>query len=468
MPTISCYDLPELQLRVSPFQAGGISTCIREVNVDHDLIGALKKRSGYGTYLAPSGTSKVDALFNWTRNNGTQFWNYGLSGGTLFYSTQGTGAWTVCGNGTFSGASNIGNGILEDVMIVGDGINATRHSTNGTSFTDTTSAPIASEFIDYQGRMWAMGTGSNVFYSTVGTASNWVTDSSSLNIPGPGKLLSIFKNLDRLALTKNQGQMFKYDGYSLLDMTTSLGPTSSQSIGEVENFKFWLNRLGFFAYGGNSPEIISNPIRKQIYNDKGNGIAGTVFNNAPGGAYQYHYYCAVGTVTDDLTDETINNLTILYDYQLNEWHNYDFPVLPTAFLKYNDINGIEQFVFGDKNGNCYQLDGNALTDNGSAINAITEHVIHCGSPEVLKKWNYLWMFFNPGCNARVQVCFADTFIKGKKQWIDLGDVSSGYAEFKLPDEGRSRLMFLKVTESSKNSRFDWFGFSLNYDEISRS
>jgi hypothetical protein len=29
-------------------------------------------------------------------------------------------------------------------------------------------------------------------------------------------------------------------------------------------------------------------------------------------------------------------------------------------------------------------------------------------------------------------------------------------------------MFLKVTESSKNSRFDWYGFSLNYDEISRS
>jgi len=250
-------------------------------------------------------------------------------------------------------------------------------------------------------------------------------------------------------------------------MTTSLGPTSAQSIGEVENFKFWLNNLGFFAYGGNSPEIISNPIRKQIYNDKGNGIVGTVFQNAPAGAFQYHYYCAVGTVTEDLTDETINNLTILYDYQLNEWHNYDTLNLPTAFCQYQDINGNQQFIFGDKNGQCYQFEGTSLTDNGSPINAVVEHVIHCNAPEVLKKWNYLWLFFNPGCNARVQVCFADTFIKGKKKWIDLGDVSSGYKEFRLPDEARSRLMFLKVTESSKDTRFDWYGYALNYDEIQR-
>ena len=261
--------------------------------------------------------------------------------------------------------------------------------------------------------------------------------------------------------------MFKYDGYTLLDMTTSLGPTSPQSVAEVENFKFWLNRLGFFAFGGNSPEIISNVIRKQIYNDKGNGIVGTIFNNAPGGAYQYHTYTAVGTVTDDLTDETIPRLTELYDYQLNEWHNFNYAVLPTAFCEFDDVNGVSQFIFGDANGQCYILDGTALTDNGSAINAVIEHVIHCGSPETLKKWNYLWLFFNPGCNARIQVCFADTFIKGKKKWEDLGDVSSGFKEFRLKDTARSRLMFLKVTESSKDTRFDFFGYALHYDEIQR-
>jgi len=109
------YDLPNLDLRVSPFMKQGES-CIRQINCDHDLIGALKKRSGYITYLGTPDNSKVVNLFNWTRNNGTQFWNYRLSGSVLYYSTQGTGDWTVCGNGTFTG-NNVGHGILEDVMI---------------------------------------------------------------------------------------------------------------------------------------------------------------------------------------------------------------------------------------------------------------------------------------------------------------------------------------------------------------
>jgi len=109
----------------------------------------------------------------------------------------------------------------------------------------------------------------------------------------------------------------------------------------------------------------------------------------------------------------------------------------------------------------------ALTDNGSPINAVMEYVIHAGDIKLLKKWNYLWVFFNPGCQARVQVSFADSFVRGKKKWIDLGDVSSGYKEFRLPDEARSRLMFLKVTESSKGERFDFYGFDYQFDPIDR-
>lgn len=467
MALIQEFNAPDLQLRISPF-VGQNSTMIRQVNCDHDLIGALKKRSGYVTYLGTPDTSKVNTLFNWTRNNGTQFWNYRFSNSKLYYSTQGTGAWTVCGNGTFTGGTYIGQTVLEDVLICGDGVGSTRHSSDGTSFTNTTSAPIAGGFENFQGRVWAIGTASNAFYSTTGTATNWTTDSSSILIPGPGKLNGVLKNLDRITFTKNSGAMFKYDGYSLVDMTTKLGPSSPQSIGEVENFKFWLNRLGFFAFGGDTPEIISNPIRRQIYNDRGSGVVGTVFNNAPGGAYQYHYYTALGTVTDDLTDETINNLVTAYDYQLNEWHNHDFGTLPTAFTTYQDASGNEQMIFGDGAGQCYQMAGTALTDNGLPINTTLEYIIHAGRPELLKKWNYLWLYFNPGCNARVQVCFADTFVKGKKKWLDLGDVSSGFVEFRMPDEARSRLMFMKITESSKDSRFDFYGYAYQFDPIERT
>ena len=466
MPIVQEFDLPSLQLRVSPFRSQ-TSTCIRQVNCDHDMIGALKKRSGYITYLGTPDNSKVNSLWNWTQNNGTQLWNYRLSGGTLYYSTQGTGAWTICGNGTFTNGTYIGHTVLEDTMIIGDGVNATRHTTNGTSFTDTTSAPIAPDFETFQGRVWAAGTASTAFFCTTGTPTDWTTDDGSVLIPGPGKLSKVFKASDRLVFCKNSNTMFKYDGYSLVDMATNLGPSSPQSFGEVENFRFYLNRLGFFGFGGNAPEIVSNPIRRQIYNDAGSAIVGTVFNNAPGVAHQYHYYCAVGTVTDDLTDETINNLVHTYDFQLNEWHNHDFGTLPTAFTTYQDTSGIDQMIFGDNNGQCYQMAGTALTDNGIAINPILEYVAHAGRPELQKKWNYIWLFFNPGCQARVQVSFADSFIKGKKKWLDLGDVSSGFKEFRFTDEARSRLMFIKTTESSKDSRFEFYGYAYSYDPIER-
>src|SRR3990167_3056988 len=95
---------------------------LRAVNVETDVIGAKKKRPGYITYLGTPDNNTVNTLFDWHRNSGTQFWNYRASGSSLYYSTQGTGAWTICGNGTISEGAHVGHAVLNDVMIIGDGI----------------------------------------------------------------------------------------------------------------------------------------------------------------------------------------------------------------------------------------------------------------------------------------------------------------------------------------------------------
>jgi len=466
MAIVRVYNLAGLNLKVSPFlhKEGDMIRCL---NTENDQIGAKKKRPGYVTYLGTADGVQVNTLFNWTKNSGTQLWNYRASGSILYYSTQGTGVWTTCGNGTITDGNHVGHAVLEDTLIVGDGAGSTRFTTDGTSFSNGTGAPEADHFAQYQERIWCGGTSSDLYYSTTGTPSDWTSDSSSIKIPGAGKINGVFKANDRLAITKNSGLMFRYDGYNLVDMATDLAFTSPYSVGEVEGYRVGLNRLGFFGYGGDRPEIVSNPIEKQVYNDAGEGIAGTVFDNAPGVCHRYDYLCSVGTVTDDLTDEEVADCIEKYDYQADEWSNWKFAHRPTAWLSYKDATGNQKLIFGDANGQCYTYGGTATNDNGETVETVMELVIHGGVPETEKKWNWLWAFFNPGCQAKVQVAMGNTFTKGKKKWIDLGDCSNGVAEFKFPQGSRSRLLFVKIYEASRNTRFNLYGFSYDADPIAR-
>src|SRR3990167_1793782 len=276
-----------LDLKVNPL-AQSEGELLRAVNVVDDLVGAKEKRPGYVTYLT-SLAGNVDSLWTFRRNDGTQFWNYGVAGGSIFYSTQGTGVWTISGNGTMTSGAPVFNAIDENTMLVCDGTAVTRHSTDGTSFTNTSGAPIARGMVPYQNRIYAIGTASTLFWSNAGTPTNWTTDSSSINIPGPGRLHTVMKVSDRVITSKNSGVMYRYDGYNLYDLSTDLGPSSPQSVAKVEDYRFWLNRLGIFGFGGDKPELVSNHIEKQIYNDAGLGIIGTSFNDSMGIAHQYNY-----------------------------------------------------------------------------------------------------------------------------------------------------------------------------------
>lgn len=464
MAVIRNFNLQGLQLGLQPLLQGE-GQFTRLVNVDPYPVGAITKRPGYATHLLALGGT-VTSLWDWHRADGTTFHNYAVSGGSVYYSAQGTGAWTICGNGTMTDNARIGYGILEETMLIGDGTAASRHTTSGTDFTNTSGAPVAFDFQDYQQKMYGLGS-EDLFWSATGTPTNWVSDSSSIHMPGPGNNRTLMKVADRLVTGKNSGVMLRYDGYNLYDMSTKLAPTSPYAVGEVEDYRFYLNRKGYFGFNGDRPEIVSNPIKPQIYNDPGSAIVGGTFDNAPGVAHKYDYMCAVGTVTDDFTNETITNCMQVYNYQLDLWRNYSMGTPATALWSFKDNNQNEQLIFGDNAGQCYLFGGTNTTDNGQTIEAVMEFIYHGGAPELKKEWNYSWLFFNLGCQAHVQFCYSDTFVKGKKQWINAGDASSGIVEIKHKSGAESRLLFVKITEASRSTRFIYYGMACDYDPMPR-
>lgn len=438
---------------------------IHAVNVTSFPLGAKSKRPGYTTFLGTPDNATVNTLFKYGKDDGTTQYLYRASGSALYYSIQGTGAWTLAGNGTISNGAHVGHAILDDTLILGDGGGSTRHTTNGTSFTNTSLAPIAPEFEQYQNRIYAIGTASDLFYSTTNDATNWQTsgtsDSSSFKVPGEGKLNKIFKTADKLIATKNSGLMYKWDGFSLIDMATKYGPSSPYSVANTEDYRMFINQFGHYGYGGGKPQILSNAIQRQFYNNNNSGIAGTAFNTIPAECHLYDYFASVGTITDDFTSRRIPNAIIKYDYQKNEYLNWSFANKPTSMLSYKDINGVQQFIFGDASGQVYKLDNTATTDNGQAIEAEIVMIFTFDAPEYEKKWNWFRAIFNPGCQAKVQVACANTYTYETLRWQELDNYGDGVFETRFPGDSQSRLLFVRIYEASKNSKFVYYGCAID-------
>ena len=73
--------------------------------------------------------------------------------------------------------------------------------------------------------------------------------------------------------------------------------------------------------------------------------------------------------------------------------------------------------------------------------------------------------FNPGCSAQVKVAISNTFTKGAKNWIDLGQAVDGVVDYHFPSGSRGRLLYWKITESSRNSRLNFYGMEFDAEVI---
>jgi len=442
---------------------------IRAVNVVSEPYGAKSQRPGYVNYLGTADGSAVTTLFSWTKDDGTTLYTYRASGAGLYYSTQGTGAWTICGNGTISAGAHVGYAVLGNTMMICDGAGSTRYTTSGTSFTNGTLAPVAVDLCEYQRRIYAAGTASTLFYSTTNDATNWNTsgtsDSSSFTVPNAGKLSRIYTVADRLIAAKNSGRMYKWDGYSLIDMATDAGPSSPYSVASTEGYYFWLNRKGIFGYGGAKPELLSNAIQPIIYNNAGGGISGAGFGTAPATTHVYDFMLACGSVTDDFTNDNIPRGVVDYNYQKNEFLTHNFAHAPTAFHSFKNADGNQQLIFGDATGQCYTYGGTATSDAGSPIESVIEGIIDLNQPELDKKWQWVWGFFNPGCEAVVSAYIGDTYDRDGKRYRVLGTPRGGLLETTFPSDSRGKFLFYKITNISTTKGFSFYGLSVQAEVL---
>lgn len=477
MPIARVLSIGGLNTKINPLNLkdGDMLQC---VNMENDLFGAKKRRGGLGTVLNNPDSSDVDQLFTWSLQTdnweaGTpNFYTYRLSGNVVYYSTNGTANWLPMGDGTVTGGT-VGVAIayreanLDTTLLVGDGVRTGLQSTTGTSFGSVGgSIPIGRYLETYANHTYIGGTASQVFQSTGGTPTefNAAQGASGFNLDGGGKINGIFKTNDRLVITKSDGNMLRYDGFNTADFSSSsLSPASPRSIAEIEGYKFWANRFGVFGYGGDRPELLSLPVEKLLFNGEYGGIAGTALAAATGEVFKYKYLLSVGQSASGRNFDPIDNAILRYDIQLNDWGVWSTPRKITAMLTYRDINGADQLLLGDEDGKNYTYQEDKYTDNGSPIYSVMEFVITGGIPETEKKWSYLWLHTNPGCLARVQIAYADAFTLGTKKWYDLGNCTDGFSEFRLPDGAQSRLLFVKITDQSITSRFNFYGFSYSAD-----
>lgn len=442
---------------------------LRAVNVDSASYGAKNKRSGYITYLGTPDTSSITDLFSWKQDSGTQMFTYRASGSLLYYSFQGTGNWTQCGNGTITPGSHIGRTVLANTLLISQNAGTTRHTTNGTSFTDTSGAPAGEAVTQFQNRVYITGTSTTLFYSTTNDPTNWQTtgtsDSNSFTVPGAGRNNRIFKLNNRLLISKISRSLFKWDSFNLIDMASDMGMSSPYSFGSVEDNGMWINERGLFTSAGDQPQLVSNPIYRYFQNNNGSAIMGTSLENAPGAVHYYDYLCAVGSMTDDFTNETVDNAIIKYNFQKNEFLNWSFADFPTTLHAYKDLNNIPQLIFGNSNGQAFQYQGTATSDAGKPIESVLELLFDFGQPHMEKDWRILWGFFNPGCGAQISVATSNTFIKEAKKWQVIGPAKDGVVYHRFPYGERGRFLYVKITESSRTPAYTLYGFALDADVV---
>lgn len=466
MPEVRIYNQGGVNLFINPLLKDQTEP-LRAINVDTYPYGAKTKRPGYVTFLGTADGSTVNSLFSWQRANGTEVYVYRASGTALWVSYQGTGEWTAAGG--ITSASHVQHAVLDDKLFIADG-GTVKFSTTGTSFVAGTLAPAAIDVVEYQNRIYAAGTASTLFYSSAGDGTNWNTsgtsDSSSFTIPGEGKLLRAIKVSDRLVTTKNSGVMHKWDGYQLSDMANSEGPTSPYSLAEENGYYFWLNYEGIYGFGGNRPELISNPIQPQFYNNSGSAMLGSLFSTTQAAIHKHNYYVYQGTVTDDITYDTIKDSIAKYDIVKNQYTNYQFYNTPNAMHSYTDTSGVRNFIFSSGN-QCYKISGTALSDNGNAIPVNLLYQISTDLPEFEKEFKEIDLFFNPGNQANVAYAVGNTFNPNSLKWKEIGDCSQGHVSYRFPTGTRGRLMFIRIYESSTNSQFKFYGMTIDYDFVKR-
>lgn len=467
---------------------------IHGVNIVQFPFGGMSKRPGYTSFLNNPDSSVVNSLFTFQMQNSGTFWAYRGSGSNLYSSFMGTGNWTPTTGGSIASGQHVGNTIFNNILTIGDGVNPLLNSTNGTTFTSPGSAPVAQYLTTFQNRVYTTdGTSDFAQYSVTNDPTNWqnsgTSDSGFLIIPTDGALGNLFVAANYLNITQTRGNIYNWDGTTLTNMATKYGPSSPWSIAQIDDTFFWTNNVGQFQFDGAQKTMISNPVQRQIYNRQNTGINPASWGTMPSTGHIWNYLTAVGTTTDDFTGRTIANNIIAFDFQKTQYLNWSFHDAPTAMHSYLDTNLVRQLIFGNAQGQCFQVNPSTTSDNGVAIptemvflfdyaqqastfSPTSASTISGSTYE--KLWKSIRLFFNPGDEMNIQFAFSNSLTYQNLTWSEvintkIGDgaywqIADGAVEIAFPisenNLPRSRFLFIRIYEESTTSQWSYYGASI--------
>ena len=338
--------------------------------------GTLKTISGYSKYIAAAAPAGITRLMKFYKNNTSTgaVTSYLLAAtATAIYYWTGS-AWTALATGLTSGDWDYFNYQIgaTDVVIMGNGSDVMK-KWDGTTFANLGGNPPNMKSVTlHSERIWGTGvkaTPNSVYYSdTIGKGhtgpENWTIAEDRagvVNVPtwDGGVTIGVSNIFSDLVIFKTNN-IFRVVGtypsvYEVKQVYSSVGAIAEKTIVSGNDRAFFLSKDGLYYYNGVSAYPLLGDMAKDVV------INPAYAKNAVSIIHKNVLYCAFPE-----GNSTVNNAVFVYDLlnkNLMIWRG----LAVTDFMEYED-----KLLFTDSTGYVYTMDDNAVTFDGTNINAYWE------------------------------------------------------------------------------------------------
>ena len=333
--------------------------------------GTLKTISGYSKYIATAAPAGITRLMKFYKNNTSTgaVTSYLLAAtATAIYYWTGS-AWSALATGLTSGDWDYLNYQISstDVIIMGNGSDVMK-KWDGTTFSNLGGTPPVAKSISlHSERLWATGVKAypnTVYYSDDLNPENWTGGEDAAGevyLPtwDGGVCIGVSNIFSDLVIFKTNN-IFRVVGtypsvYEVKQVYSSVGAIAEKTIVSGNDRAFFLSKDGLYYYNGVSAYPLLGDMAKDVV------INPAYAKNAVSIIHKNVLYCAFPE-----GNSTANNAVFVYDLlnkNLMIWRG----LTVTDFMEYED-----KLLFTDSTGYVYTMDDNAVTFDGTNINAYWE------------------------------------------------------------------------------------------------
>lgn len=396
----SSHDFPGIDLRQSADEAGAIDL----LNVDFDVLGAVRARDGYDNFTPSEAASDYDAVFSLTGDSGllahrtsniayvndageaattaadalTDVTPFGTTATPAFYiatSASSTLKKLVVSGPTFSAPTATVDGVAGRAMPIA------RYVETAPPDSALGGRLVAASTSSTGGPHGAAGSEYHVWFSEPGNAEAWNTSNYVILNPGDGDVIR--------GMCFWRGQLFVFKGrriYSFYGTTTDSagnpvfnyrtltdnnGVRHNQAIAVRDDGIYFVNGRGIWRTTGGEPQLISHPVTPlflggaSAFWQAGDG-RGRNENGLRLVAHGDRLFASIPL--DPTVDSPVNTHTVVHDLLSGHWTVWDIPMASaTSQYATSSISTALYFVKPSGANHIYKLDATKTDDDGTAI-----------------------------------------------------------------------------------------------------